>query len=628
MSDTVEFILKMKDLVSSPLRNIGVTGNAAFKTVDRSVSNSQKALSGYSNRVKEINKQLDGLTKERKININARELNTPHQTGGLNLMGMGRGMMAAAGITGVMGGVAALGKLTAMGMEAEAQAASFEVLAGQKGRGLFKDLTAFAQDSIFGNEVYKNAQTMLAFGQAADDIMPRMKMLGDISMGNTQRFEALTLAFSQMQATGRLMGQDLLQFINAGFNPLQELSVMTGKSMAVLKKEMEKGAISADMVTRAFQHATSEGGKFYNMTNKIADTAYGKWEAMKGQIQGIGRDMGTALLPWASALIDVADGLLHVTGISKTLPETLAAQQLEINALVKSITGLNEGNALRGQLMETLKQNAPDLFSNLDIERTKNADLLDILRKINGEYTSRINLASQSLIGETAGKEANELMQLAVKARAQAEYNKTHYSITSRTKFVTQLDRFKMLGYGVRWGSRPSEAMAAADKLMDMAGGKQNTANAYTAAAKANELINSAKDLLASPAKQKAMWGKDVTANAAKLSTELQNWRKMYDENNGKFKGSFLNYNYSTLESLVRGGGNFTNPKGVSNLEGIAESDSKIHGGGPKVITINFNAPVVKDTVIHAGSTDEGLTDLDDKMAEGLVRALGNVVSK
>ena len=75
-------------------------------------------------------------------------------------------------------------------------------------------------------------------------------------MGNNSRFQLLSLAFSQMSATGRLMGQDLNQMINAGFNPLQEIAKKTGKSIGELKDEMGKGAISAKMVEDAMASAT------------------------------------------------------------------------------------------------------------------------------------------------------------------------------------------------------------------------------------------------------------------------------------------------------------------------------------------------------------------------------------
>lgn len=81
---------------------------------------------------------------------------------------------------------------------------------------------------------------MLSFGIAQDRIMPNIKALGDIAMGDRNKLNSLTLAFSQMTASGRLMGQDLLQMINAGFNPLSEISRKTGKSIGVLKRRWRK----------------------------------------------------------------------------------------------------------------------------------------------------------------------------------------------------------------------------------------------------------------------------------------------------------------------------------------------------------------------------------------------------
>ena len=66
-------------------------------------------------------------------------------------------------------------------------------------------------------------------------------MLGDVSAGNKEHMEALTLAFSQTTAAGKLMGQDLLQYINAGFNPLQIIAEHTGKKMSDLKDAMSEG---------------------------------------------------------------------------------------------------------------------------------------------------------------------------------------------------------------------------------------------------------------------------------------------------------------------------------------------------------------------------------------------------
>ena len=106
---------------------------------------------------------------------------------------------------------------------------------------MFKDIREFAVNTpMMLKDLASGAQTMLAFNIEAEKVMPMLRAIGDISMGDAQKFNSLTLAFSQMSATGKLMGQDLLQMINAGFNPLSVISEKTGKSIGELKEEMEK----------------------------------------------------------------------------------------------------------------------------------------------------------------------------------------------------------------------------------------------------------------------------------------------------------------------------------------------------------------------------------------------------
>ena len=133
---------------------------------------------------------------------------------------------------------------------------------------------------------------MLGFNIQAEDTIKYLKAISDISMGESSKFNSLTLAFSQMSAAGKLMGQDLNQMINAGFNPLQIISEKTGKSIATLKDEMSKGAISAEMVQQAFIDATSAGGKFYNMSENASKTINGQLSMMQDALDNAFNEMG------------------------------------------------------------------------------------------------------------------------------------------------------------------------------------------------------------------------------------------------------------------------------------------------------------------------------------------------
>lgn len=134
---------------------------------------------------------------------------------------------------------------------------------------------------------------MLGFNIQAEDTIKYLKAISDISMGESSKFNSLTLAFSQMSAAGKLMGQDLNQMINAGFNPLQIISEKTGKSIATLKDEMSKGVVSAEMVQQAFIDATSAGGKFYNMSENASKTINGQLSMMQDALDSVFNELGT-----------------------------------------------------------------------------------------------------------------------------------------------------------------------------------------------------------------------------------------------------------------------------------------------------------------------------------------------
>jgi tape measure domain-containing protein len=155
---------------------------------------------------------------------------------------------------------------------------SFEVFIGDQERALqlMKELKTYADWSSFTTpQVVEGAQQLLNYGVKDKDVMHVTRMLGDTSAGNADKFNRQAYAFGQVFANGRLNGPDNRQFVNAGFNPLQELSIMTGKSMAVLRKNMEDGEISVDMVVKAFEHATQKGGRFYDMQKKQSQTGIG-----------------------------------------------------------------------------------------------------------------------------------------------------------------------------------------------------------------------------------------------------------------------------------------------------------------------------------------------------------------
>lgn len=163
---------------------------------------------------------------------------------------------------------------------------------------IFDELQDFSIKSPFSREeVESGARALLQFGVANEEVVETIKLLGDVSAGTGKNLTELSIIFGQIKSTGRLMGQDLLQLINAGFNPLQIISEKTGKSVAVLKKEMEQGKISFEQVADAFKIATSEGGKFFNLTKQLGETTAGKLATLSDETDALAISIGERLAP-------------------------------------------------------------------------------------------------------------------------------------------------------------------------------------------------------------------------------------------------------------------------------------------------------------------------------------------
>lgn len=205
------------------------------------------------------------------------------------IMGLGAGVLAGFGLKELGSEI-----IRVRGQFQQADTAIQTLLGNkEKADALLSKVREYAKISPleFG-DITKATQMMLGFNIEAEKVPGFIKAIGDVSMGESSRFNSLTLAFSQMSATGKLMGQDLNQMINAGFNPLSVMAEKTGKSVAQLKEEMSKGAITAEMVQQAFIDATSEGGKFFNMSQNAAKTINGQLSMMHDAIDSALNDIG------------------------------------------------------------------------------------------------------------------------------------------------------------------------------------------------------------------------------------------------------------------------------------------------------------------------------------------------
>lgn len=230
----------------------------------------------------------------KKKHLDASAATTQHTTAAESLKSL------AATYVGLGAAAAGIKKSIQLAADLETNKIAFEVMTGSAGKAE-QMLNQFKQLDVRSPIAYGDfataGKTLLQFGMQADTVPATLERLSAISLGNTAQFQSLALAFGQVQANGRLMGGEVLQMINAGFNPLQEISRTTGISMVELKKQMEAGGISAKMVADAFKSATEAGGLFVGMNERLANSMAGQWSKLEGDIKAAAITLGTDLMP-------------------------------------------------------------------------------------------------------------------------------------------------------------------------------------------------------------------------------------------------------------------------------------------------------------------------------------------
>ena len=283
---TIESLDKKCQNLHSSMQDMKINSNE-FANANKELQSTRKSLDEVSENADEMAKRINEASKDSVGSLSRIDNSSQNLS------------FSIAKLIGMLGGTYALknlyNQMVAIRSQFQAADVAIQTMLGSKEKAdaLLMQVREYAKISPleFG-DITAATKMMVGFNIEAEKVPRYIQAIGDISMGNKQNFNSLTLAFSQMSATGKLMGQDLLQMINAGFNPLTEMANQTGKSVSQLKEEMSKGAISAEMVQEAFIKATSEGGKFFQMSEKGSQTIQGQLSMMQDAIDAAFNEVG------------------------------------------------------------------------------------------------------------------------------------------------------------------------------------------------------------------------------------------------------------------------------------------------------------------------------------------------
>lgn len=208
------------------------------------------------------------------------------------------------------GAAAALAYPIKLAANLEVAEAQFRSLTGsaEKAAMIIAGIEEFSSTSLINvDELQRVSQLLLGYGLAAEKVIPSVKALAEISRGNAERFSLLALAFGQTTAKTRLYAAEVRQFVESGFNPLQQIAATTGETMQEVSKRLEAGGISADELSAALQGAVGPGGRFNGLLATMGKTATGAFSRLLTGLKLAIRPLGQELLPAIRGVVEKAN---------------------------------------------------------------------------------------------------------------------------------------------------------------------------------------------------------------------------------------------------------------------------------------------------------------------------------
>jgi tape measure domain-containing protein len=224
------------------------------------------------------------------------------------------GIAAAVGKLAIaFAGIQAIKFVFTQAAELQTQARSLEILAGSAAKAgkIIKELQDLGAVTPFtSTELIDAAKRLQAFGVEADKVVETTRRLADASGATGAELSGLVTAYGQVQAKGRLQGEELLQFQERGIALQEELRKMYGMTGEEFQKALSKGQVSAKAVEVALQRLTDVGGKYANGAIAQSDTLNGKLSTLQDSFQRLAQNIGTFFEPVFKFLLDGINAFL------------------------------------------------------------------------------------------------------------------------------------------------------------------------------------------------------------------------------------------------------------------------------------------------------------------------------
>ncbi|WP_298307274.1 tape measure protein [Flavobacterium sp.] len=335
MNNSIEFVLKMRDMMSANINNVSNTSSRAFskmrKHADEMTNRNQvlgMSFNELQNKIKQVENTIKTSTIPSQIAAAKRELaslqkmssnhsgnvggSTTASSKGMGIGGVAIGsmlggfaMQAGSAIVGAIG--SGVSTMITKSMEKEQAITGLTTFLGKQGATeAYKNIRQDADVTPFDTaSLLEVNRALISAGVGAKDARrDTMNLANAVSAvgGGNDILSRIAVNMQQIKTVGKATAIDIRQFGIAGINIYEMLARSTGKSIDQVK-DMD---VSYEQLTQSLAMANAKGGIYEGALDAQSKTKFGKWSTVKDKFSNAASDIGDAFSPVINKFLDLA----------------------------------------------------------------------------------------------------------------------------------------------------------------------------------------------------------------------------------------------------------------------------------------------------------------------------------
>lgn len=317
-------------------------------------------------------------------------------------------------------------------------------------KSLMNDMVTLAAKTPFSlQDVSSGAKQLLAFQVPANEVVDTLTRLGNIAAGLSVPLSRINLVYGQVKAKGKLMGDDLRQFTEAGIPMVAELAKKFGTTTSAITEMVSAGKIGFKDVQDVLFSMTNEGGMFFNLMEKQSKSLSGQianlgdaWDQMLNKIgesnEGLivdGIESLAYLVENYQNVIDIVAGLVTVYGAYRAA--------LIVNAAMVNISAASEAGFTAAMMARlTITRLVDTATKALNATMLTNPTVLLIVG-LSGLIYTYFKLRDTTTEAERTQKRFSESMEIVKNATEKLKNSTEEYIRIIKSEYSTQLQKFQ-----------------------------------------------------------------------------------------------------------------------------------------------------------------------------------------